>query len=193
MYRTRAPAKERAAVVLDVASELFYQHGIGAVGVDTIVATSGVSKATLYRHYQSRDRLVVACLRRGDEIWRGWLLEGIEQRAAQPGDKLIAIFDWLQEWFASEGFRGCAFLNAAAELSPSHPAHGLPLEHKQAVHKIVAGLAKEAGVPRPNQLADEYMLLIDGAIAHALLENSTKPASRAKRLATLALNAHLTS
>jgi AcrR family transcriptional regulator len=190
MYRSRAPAKEPATVVLDVASDLFYQRGITAVGVDTIVAASGVSKATLYRHYHSRDQLVVACLLEGDEVWRGWLLEGIERRASQPAEKLIAIFDWLGEWFASDGFRGCAFLNAAAELSPSHPAHGLPLQHKQAVRKIIAGLAKDAGVRSPNQLADEYMLLIDGAIAHALLENSTKPATRAKRLARLALKAH---
>lgn len=191
MYRSRTPATEPAAKVLNVAGDLFYQRGISAVGVDTIVAASGISKATLYRHYHSRDLLVVACLRRGDEIWRGWLLEGIERLASQPRDKLLAIFDWLEEWFASEGFRGCAFLNAAAELNPDHPAHRLPLEHKHAVHNLVAGLAKEAGVRRPKQLADEFMLLIDGAISHALLEASPKPARRAKRLATLALEDHL--
>jgi AcrR family transcriptional regulator len=191
MYRSRTPATEPAERVLNVAGDLFYQRGISAVGVDTIVAASGVSKATLYRHYHSRDLLVVACLRRGDEIWRGWLLEGIEQRASDPRGKLLAIFDWLQDWFASDGFRGCAFLNAAAELRPDHPAHPLPLEHKDAVHDLIAGLAKEAAVRRPKQLADEFMLLIDGAISHALLEASSKPALRAKRLATLTLEDHL--
>ena len=108
------------------------------------------------------------------------------------------------EWQAADGVMGRSrFEGGARGPNPTDRAKpgtkksvlveqtGGPLEHKQAVHNIVAGLAKEAGIRRPKQLADEFMLLIDGAISHALLEASPKPAMRAKRLATLALEDHL--
>lgn len=187
MYRPRTPSEGPADTLLNVATHLFYQRGISAVGVDTVVAQAGVSKGTLYRHFHSKDDLVAAVLHRSDEVWRQRLVEGIDQRATEPHEKLLAIFDWLADWFASENFRGCAFLNAAAELTPNHPAHQLPLEHKQAVGRFILGLARQAELADPQELADELLLLIDGAISHALLEHSALPAVRAKRLAALAL------
>jgi AcrR family transcriptional regulator len=190
MYRHGEPRSDPAGKVLDAACELFYKRGVAAVGVDAIVASAGVSKATLYRHYHSKGELVAACLRRGDEIWRAWLIEGIERRATDPAQQLLAIFDWLEEWFASPGFQGCAFLNVTAELEPGDPAHQLPQEHKQAVRKLIARLARKAGIGHPDRLANEFMVLIDGAIAQALIGRSPRPAAWAKRLAQLALDAH---
>ncbi len=189
MYHPRTPPEGPIDALLDVATHLFYERGINAVGVDTIVATSGVSKATLYRHFPTKGDLVAAVLRRSDEVWRRNLAEAVEKRARTPRQQLLAIFDWLGEWFSTDGFRGCAFLNAAAELTPDHPAHLLPLEHKRAVGRYVLELAREAEVRDPQELADELLLLIDGAISHALLERSAAPAARAKRLAQLALGA----
>lgn len=190
MYGGRKPRAGAADRILNSADELFYERGIASVGVDAIVARSGVSKATLYRHFPSKEELVAAYLRRADEVWRRWLVEAMERRAANPREQLLAIFDWLKEWFARDDFRGCAFIKAAADLSdPAHPGHAVPLEHKQAVRRLILRLAKEAELRRPGELASEWMLLIDGAIAQALIEGDSSPASRAKRLAALALKA----
>ncbi len=131
---------------------------------------------------------MAASLRRADEAWRTRLIDGIERRASTPRERLLAVVDWLREWFSSEGFRGCAFINAAADLpDDGHPAHVMPAEHKRAVRKIIWGLAREARLDRPARLADDFMLLIEGAIVGALVERSAAPATRAKRLASLAV------
>ena len=118
--------------ILDAASEAFYRQGIAAVGVDAIVADAGVAKSTLYRHFPSKDDLVVAFLRRRDERWRAWLRSEVERLSPDPAGRPLAVFDALGGWFASEAFRGCAFINAAAEIAdPTHPARAAVQEHKR--------------------------------------------------------------
>src|SRR5258706_3159195 len=108
-----ATARERIDAT---AYELFCRHGIRAVGVDTIVARSGVAKKTLYRHYPSKNELALAFLRRRDELWtRAWLQRRIEGRAGTPDKKLLAIFDAFDEWFHRPYFEGCPFLKAILE------------------------------------------------------------------------------
>ena len=125
-------ARER---ILDAASAAFYARGLGAVGVDAIVEDAGVAKATLYRHFRTKDDLVVAFLRRRDERWRAWLRDAVERLAGgRPAERPLCVFDALGEWFASEEFRGCAFINAATEIAdPAHPARSAVEDHSSAL------------------------------------------------------------
>lgn len=153
-----------ARQILDVASELFYDQGIHAVGVDTIAAESGISKPTLYKHFGSKDGLVVAYLLNRHRWWWG-LLEDEVDRAASP--RALAFFD---VYGADHGNarRGCAFLNAAAELPEEHPAHGVIRYHKHSICDLLEELVKEDVAPDLDHrfLANHLFLLLEGAFAH---------------------------
>jgi AcrR family transcriptional regulator len=170
--------------ILDAASELFYQQGIHAIGIDTVIKRAGVAKASLYHHFRTKDDLTAAVLRRRDERWRAWLAGTVEAHATAPDQKLLAVFDALAEWFASEDFRGCGFINAAAEFpEPDHPVRIVVREHKHAVTRYLGDLAGDAGVGDPDVLASELFLLMEGAIATAYIENATWPSETAKSAA----------
>ena len=153
-----------ARQILDVASELFYEQGIHAVGVDTIAAESGISKPTLYKHFGSKDGLVVAYLLNRHRWWWGLLEEEVE-RASSP--RALAFFD---VYAADHGNarRGCAFLNAAAELPEEHPAHEVIRYHKHSVCDLLEELVKEDAAPDIDHrlLANHLFLLLEGAFAH---------------------------
>src|SRR5690606_21971100 len=103
--------------LLSVASELFYAHGIRNVGIDEIIARAGVAKASLYRHFPSKDDLVTEVLRQRDEAWFRDFRADVEARASNPKKRLLGVFAVLEAWFAGDLFRGCAFMNAAIELA----------------------------------------------------------------------------
>ena len=109
--------------VLETAYGLFSRHGTRAVGVDRIIAESGVAKMTLYRNFASKDDLILAFLERREERWtRAWLQDTVESRAATPAQRLLAIFDVFGEWFARDDFEGCSFINVMLELDdPGSP------------------------------------------------------------------------
>ena len=176
--------------ILEVALELFYRHGIRAIGVDTIIARAGVAKMTFYRYFPSKDDLVVAFLHRRDERWREWLEAAVARRASAPAARLLAVFDALAEWFASDEFRGCAFVNATIELADrAHPAHQAVVEHQAHLQRYLTALAVAAALPEPEQAARELGLLMDGAIVTALREG-TPAAARLGRDAAARLLAH---
>lgn len=150
--------------ILDVGSALFYEKGIHAVGVDTIASESGVTKPVLYTNFGSKDGLVVAYLTNRHRWWWG-LLE--EEVARAPSPRALAVFD---VYAADHGnsHRGCAFLNAAAELPADHPAHGVIRYHKHAVYELLEELIRE-DVPDDvdhHVLANHLFLLVEGAFAH---------------------------
>lgn len=149
--------------LFQTAARLFYQQGYRATGVDTIAAASGIGKMTLYRHYPSKDDLIVAYLRDSDRIFR----EGFEQITAEAPtsrEKLLAFFVSLQSYVMSEVCYGCPFLNAAAEYpDPAHPAHRVAVEHKRVIRARFRQLAESGGAARPDELAGALMLLMDGA------------------------------
>ncbi|MBC3190016.1 TetR/AcrR family transcriptional regulator [Pseudonocardia sp. C8] len=154
----------RARRVLEVASELFYDRGIHSVGVDTIAAESGVTKRTLYNNFGSKDALVAAYLKNRHEVW--W--RELEERVATAGSpRALTLFDVYAE-DARTITRGCAFLNAAAELSTEHPAYAIIRAHKQAVeHRLCTLIAEDRpAVDDPGQLARHLFLLLEGAFAH---------------------------
>jgi AcrR family transcriptional regulator len=176
--------------ILDAAEELFYVRGVDGTGVDAISERSGVSKSTLYRHFRTKEDLVAAYLVRGHgRRLREWV--AVIGGEAEAPERILGVFDWLATWFRSKEFGGCRFINAAVQLRDDrHPGYAIPQQHKEEIRLLLAEAAAEAGASAPGELAHELMLLIDGAVVHALLERDDAPAMRAKRLAALALAAH---
>ncbi|MET7782143.1 TetR/AcrR family transcriptional regulator [Streptomyces mirabilis] len=182
---TRRPARER---ILDTASELFYAHGIHAVGVDRLIAESGVAKATLYKHFPGKDDVVAAYLRRMDVNWRRHLRSAALAAGEDPREQLFGIFVALEET-ARDGRLGCAFINAVAEYLPGSAVHAVAAEHKHTVRTWVRDLAAAAGAADPDTLAFQLTLLIDGTLAATRVEHAGAAAGAARRAARDLLDA----
>jgi AcrR family transcriptional regulator len=173
--------------VLATASRLFHHEGVRAVGVDRIAAEAGVGKMTLYRHFTTKDDLVVAVLEGRDGPARDALAAAMEHAGDDPRARLLAPFAMLEPWFASRGFRGCPFMNASLELhDPGHPARAVARRHKAATRDAFAGAARAAGIAGAEALADQLAILFDGAIAQAQTRDPATVA-RAARAAAAAL------
>ncbi|MFI0814426.1 TetR/AcrR family transcriptional regulator [Streptomyces sp. NPDC021098] len=183
MSSARPPARER---ILDTAYGLFNAHGVRGVGVDRIIAESGVAKATLYSHFRCKDDLVLAYLRESDVRWRGTLTRAAEAAGPDARDQLTGLFDGLGAAILRDGFRGCAFTRTAGETEPGSDAHAATVEHKRAVRAWLTELARAAGAADPEQLALRISLLIDGTMAAAALEPRPEFAEAARE-ATRAL------
>jgi AcrR family transcriptional regulator len=170
--------------LLTTAEELFYAEGIRAVGIDRILAESGVGKASLYRHFAGKDELVVAVLTERDQRWRQWLAESVAGYGVPPEQRVVAVFDALAERFERDDFRGCAFINTMIETADrTSPAHQVAAEHKTRLTDYLAALLADAGRPDRRDLAEQLTLLVDGAIVTAVREGSPAAALRAKSIA----------
>jgi AcrR family transcriptional regulator len=174
------PPRER---ILVVARELFYRRGIHAVGVDAIAEAAGTNKMTLYRHFDSKDELVAACLREfASEVDLEW--DAIA--AAHPGDPKGELMAWLQhigQWFIGEAGRGCALANAAIELpDPDHPARRVVREHKSAIRERLAKLCRDVGLRDPEAVASQVFLLCEGARVAAQSVGLDEPLARVPTL-----------
>lgn len=180
-----ASARER---IDQTAYELFSRHGIRAVGVDTIVARSGVAKMTLYRHYSSKDKLALAFLRRREELWtRGWLQEEVERRSRTPGECLLAVFDAFDKWFRRPDFEGCSFAKALLEHGdPGHPVRRAAEAHIETIRAFLRQLAADAGVRDVDGLARQWHIIVMGSII-AAYAGDRDAARRAKELGSLLL------
>ncbi|MFF0092302.1 TetR/AcrR family transcriptional regulator [Streptomyces canus] len=173
-----AVARER---VLDAAEELFYGRGIQSVGMDDIRGASGVSLKRLYQLFPAKEQLVEAYLERRDGWWRGRLAEFVELRPT-PEEQILAVFDWLEEWFGEEGFRGCAWINSYGELGATSDRVAAQVRaHKGAFADFLASLVAAAG--RPAALAGPLFLLAEGALVTAGITRSTGPAAQAREAA----------
>ena len=154
------PASER---ILRTAERLFYRDGYRAVGVDTIIAESGVAKMTLYRHFPSKDDLIAAYLGRANDQLLAWIDELIAPHR-NPRRALEAVFQGVAKLASSPQCLGCAFVGASAEFPElTHPGHRVALEHKRAMVERFRGLAEAAGARDPKALAEELLLVMDGA------------------------------
>ena len=184
---SRKSARER---ILDTATQLFYQDGIQNVGVDRIIAESGVAKMSLYNHFKSKDALIEAVLRQRDQHWCHWFVTQVEQHSSDPKEQLLAVFDVLQEWMEQPEFRGCAFMNATVELAnPEHPGYQAAVEHKQKVAHYLLHLTEAAGLASPEAIAQQLLLLVEGAIAVAMIQEDPTTARVAKQVAAMLLAA----
>ena len=180
---SRWPAKEAMQErILDTAGRLFYGQGIRAVGVDTIAAEIGISKRTLYNYFPSKDELIVAYLSR----------HFIQAKASDRPllEQILRYFDWLERWFATDTFRGCPFVNAVAELGdPTHPGAKMAVAFKEQRRMWFRGLLEQLAVADCDALATQLLLLVDGAIAAALVRGDPKVARAAREAARVLLAA----
>jgi len=179
--------------ILEVASDLFYREGIRAVGVDRIVEQSGVGKATLYRHFPTKDALVVAYLEQRDQLYWKQLNEVIAQYEGSPRAQLLAVVDSVLERMKAPAYRGCVFLIALAEFSEQdHLAHQLAIEHKHKLRSLLFQLGQQAGVRNPEGLADQLSLVINGALALIPVFGLDGPVAQLKVIATQIIDTQLT-
>jgi AcrR family transcriptional regulator len=155
--------------ILDTSYDLFSRHGVRAVGVDRIVAESGVAKMSLYRHFPSKDALVLSFLQEREQRWtRDWLVAEMEGRAASPADRMLAIFDVFGEWFQRADFEGCSFINVLLEFDDrTSPVHQASADHLRTIRSFVSGLAADAGAADPEALAHKWHILMKGSIVAA--------------------------
>ena len=188
---TATPTRPSAARerVLDAAFALFYARGIRAVGVDLIIAESGVAKATFYKHFPAKDDLVVAYLDKVDGVWSSQLHDAAAAAGPDAADQLVGLFDALRSACRREGYRGCAFINAAAESQPGTPVHERTVAHKAAVLSWVRDLAERAGARDPGSLARSLTLLLDGGLASGALDAGPDAPEAAKASARALVDA----
>lgn len=167
--------------LVEAALKLFYRDGFHATGIDKILAESGVAKMTLYKHFKSKDELILAVLRQRDKLYRNDFMRDVERRTKVPRERLLAIFDTLGDWFSSRTFSGCLFINAAAEYpEPDDPIHMACAEHKRLVLKYVKELATAAGAKDPETLARNLSLLMEGAVISFYVANQADAAKQAR-------------
>jgi AcrR family transcriptional regulator len=184
----RIPPRDR---IVAVASELFYRHGIKAVGVDLIAEAAGTNKMTLYRHFASKDELVAEYLRtlaqQAETIW-----DRLE--AAHPGDPRAQLRAWLKEMAEHVGNceeRGCALANAAIELpEKDHPARKVIEACKCAQRQRLIGLCRAAALSEPELLADELFLILEGARVTAQSMGPEGPSARLVRMGEVLIASH---
>jgi AcrR family transcriptional regulator len=184
----RAPRSARDRI-LDTAFRLFYAHGPRGVGVDTVIAESGVAKATLYKHFPSKEDLVLAYLDRVDEAWFGQLRAAARAAGKDPRAQLVGMFDALTTAARREGYHGCAFINAAAEAATGTDVHARTVEHKNVVRAWVTDLARRAGARDPEDLGRALTLLLDGGLAAGVLDGDPAVTDAAKSAAAVLVQA----
>ena len=169
--------------ILQTASELFYSQGIKATGIDTIVKASGVAKMSLYKYFPSKDELVLAHLQRSKEIMQTGLLNWLADNDGDPCEKLLAVFEFFSKLMANPNFRGCPFINAAAEFAEqANPVQQATAEFYKSFRGLLADLAKQAGIANADELASQLSMLIAGAIVREQMQKQ----SGAMRTATTA-------
>ncbi|RON09735.1 TetR family transcriptional regulator [Pseudomonas brassicacearum] len=178
-------------IILDVTEKLIYKSGIAATGMDLLVKTAGVSRKSIYRYFASKEELTVAALQRRDVRWMNWFKTEVN-KAPTPAERLLNLFTVLKDWFASEGFRGCAFINTSGETGdPQDPVRLVAKEHKQKLLDYVCELCTEHGVHDPEALAKQLLILIDGAITVALVMGDHSAADNAQCMARKLLDLSL--
>lgn len=173
--------------VIEVADALFYARGIRAVGMDDVRNEAGVSLKRLYAMFPGKDSLVLAVLHKRHTMWTEGLTAAVDA-AEDPRGKLLAVYDYLAQWFAEDTFRGCGFINAFGELgATSAEVAAYAREHKRAFQAQLAGLVAGAGADP--SLAPQLAILAEGAQTTAAIEGSPEAALHARRAAETLIDA----
>lgn len=179
----RKTAEENRRHVLAVASRLYYQRGIRAVGMDLVVKESGVGNATVYRQFPSKDALASAFTQDRADAWFARMRQ-VSDQVDDPREKLLAIFTAVIEETGLPTFRGCPMLNTHTEFpDPQHPANRVAVTHEQRVRRWMRDLAADACAPDPEQLADDLVLVLNGVYVTATVLGPQGPAQRTAELA----------
>lgn len=170
--------------LVDTALRLFCRDGFRATGIDAILAEARVAKMTLYNNFGSKESLILAALAKRDEEHIAWLIDETTARAAAPEDRLLALFDALDAWFAGDDFHGCPFLRASGEFDDhDDPVHRAALAHKGRLLALIREFSEAAGAPDPARISGEVYMLVEGATVVAQLTGDRSTAVRAKRAA----------
>lgn len=189
--RVRRPGEPQSADAanraLDAAEELFYARGVQSVGMDAVRDRSGVPLKRLYQLFSSKEILVVSVLERRDTWWHE-RLSAYVNRVQEPEARILAVFDWLAEWFAEPGFRGCAWINTTGELGAVSPAVAdQARRHKTTFKTFLGQLVAGAGLPQG--LSDQLALLAEGAMADAGIFATPASATSARAAAAILIRA----
>lgn len=180
-------ARNTREKLLDRATDLFYAYGIHAVGLDRILKDVGVTKTTFYNHFESKDDLTCEVLRRRHDWEMDWFVKAINELSdGEPRRALLAIFDVLDKWFTDPDFRGCQFINAAAEFPlPNDPVHREAARHKIATRQLLRETAAAAGASDPVELADHLLVLLEGAVTLRHVTGDDQAAATARQVAEM--------
>jgi AcrR family transcriptional regulator len=173
--------------VVDAADTLFYARGIRAVGMDDVRNSAGVSLKRMYALFPGKESLVLAVLHKRHAMWTDGLTAAVDA-TKDPRERLLAVYDYLAEWFAEDTFRGCGFINAFGELGPTSPeVAAYAREHKRSFQQQLERLVEEAGVDA--SLAPQLAILAEGAQTTAAIEGSPEAAVHARRAAVTLIDA----
>ena len=189
--RRAKPAQNPRDRILDAAYELFSHRGVHDVGIDELIERAGVAKATLYRHFPSKDELVLAFLEQREQRWTyGWVEAEARRRGETPEEQLLAIFDLFDEWFHSDDFEGCSFINVLLEIGNlDHPVGRASADYLENIRYVVCTLAQEAGLRDPEAFALSWHILMKGSIVQAA-EGDRGAGKRAQALGRLLIEQH---
>jgi AcrR family transcriptional regulator len=178
-FDTRPDARER---IVTSSYALFAQRGVRGVGVDELIRAAEVSNATFYRHFRSKNALVMAFLERREQVWTLGLVESEERRRGQtPEGRLLAIFDVFDEWFQRDDYEACSFINVLLEMGSEHPLGRASIGYLDRIRGIIRSLADEAGLRNLDDFAWSWHILMKGSIVSAA-EGDHKAALRAKAM-----------
>ncbi|MBD2195760.1 MULTISPECIES: TetR/AcrR family transcriptional regulator [Calothrix] len=176
--------------ILETASLLFYQKGIQHVGINEVIAASGVAKRTLYRWFSSKDQLIEEVMKYRAAQWLRWFENAVADQGNTPKERLLATFDVLQGWYALPDFRGCPFINAVLEIADaSHPAHQVSVQLRESIRTYIMQIASQAGVRDPESFSQQYLLLIGGASLMATIEGNPIGAQYARNALSVLIDA----
>jgi AcrR family transcriptional regulator len=177
--------------LLDAADELFYREGVHTVGIDRVIEKAGVARGSLYYNFTGgKDELVREYLLGRHAAWSA-RVDASVSLAQSPRDKILAVFDVLGVLFAEPDYRGCSFMNAVAEADPDGPEVAAAANFRAWVHDLFGSLVAQLQVADPAELADQLVVLYDGAVTAAQMDSAPRAAITAKKLATMAIAAAL--
>ena len=176
---SKSDARQR---IVETAERLFYADGVRAVGIDRVIAEAGVAKMTLYKHFPSKDELILAVVKYREEKFDAMFAKWMERHRKSGLAPLASFFAALKDWFKSPGFRGCMFINTCAELADAdHPASKFSAEHKERFHELLKQVVQEEqGDKIATKVTPAIALLVEGAIVSAVMRQSPKPADVAR-------------
>ena len=185
----RLVSTSKRDILVRKTKEVLYRDGFHATGMDKLVKETGVSKMTIYKHFRTKEDLILAALRLRDEEFRSSFFRKIEAAASTPKGRLLAIFDAIAEWIASRDFHSCMFIKAASEYQdPNHPINITATEHKDLILDFIRDLAEKAAARDPDVLARQLFMLVEGETVTAFMMRKGGIARDAKKAAEILIN-----
>lgn len=175
--------------ILNTATDLFQTRGINSTGVDMIVAVAGTTKMTLYKHFVSKENLILEVLEKGHQDFQSWLSEKLNSHAKKPSEKLQKLFEFIEEWVTSPNFHGMGFIKASAEFpNEACPVHQLSSEQSRQFRQYISSLASEANIQDADGLALQLSLLFEGAVQAEQMKRGSGAMKYAKKAAKILID-----